>query len=87
MSSRSGAEVRDALFNGEAVTWGFNPKEKRVILTLPKSLGGETYTFCIAGSYTFRARPDVMVKTRPGFLASLKCHPAVRYLFGRNSAA
>lgn len=56
MSSRSGAEIRKALFNGEPVTWGFNPKEKRVVLTLPKNLGGQTYELCIAGSYTFVAR-------------------------------
>lgn len=53
MSSRSGAEVREALFNGQPVSWGFNPKEKRVILTFPKVLGGETYILCIAGYYTF----------------------------------
>jgi len=57
MSSRSGAEVRDALFNGRPVSWGFNPKERRVILTFPKVLGGETYVLCIAGYYTFVARP------------------------------
>jgi hypothetical protein len=57
MSSRSGAEVRDALLNGRPVSWGFNPKEKRVILTFPKVLGGETYVLCIAGYYTFVARP------------------------------
>ena len=39
------------------MSWGFNPKEKRVILTFPKALGGETYILCIAGSYTFVARP------------------------------
>jgi hypothetical protein len=57
MSSRSGAEVREALFNGQPVSWGFNPKEKRVVLTFPKALGGETYILCIAGYYTFVARP------------------------------
>ena len=56
MSSRSGAEVREALFNRKPVSWGFNPKEKRVILTFPKVLGGETYVLCIAGYYTFVAR-------------------------------
>jgi hypothetical protein len=63
MSSRSGAEVYDALLKGEPVSWGFNPKEKRVILTFPKMLGGETYILCIAGYYTFVARyieSDVM---------------------------
>jgi hypothetical protein len=35
------------------VSWGFNPQEKRVELTLPESLGGETQVLCIAGSYTF----------------------------------
>lgn len=55
MSSRSGAEVREALLRGEPVSWGFNPKEKRVDLTLPEALGGETYVLCIAGSYTLTA--------------------------------
>ena len=57
MSSRSGAEVRDALFNGRPISWGFNPEERRVILTFPKVLGGETYVLCIAGYYTFVGRP------------------------------
>jgi hypothetical protein len=56
MVSRSGDEVRDALFAGQSVSWGFNPKEKRVVLTLPSSLGGETHILCIAGHYTFTAR-------------------------------
>jgi hypothetical protein len=56
MSSRSGAEVYESLLKGEPVSWGFNPKEKRVILTFPKALGGETYILCIAGYYTFVAR-------------------------------
>jgi len=54
MSSRSGAEIHDALFNGAPVSWGFNPKERRVVLTLPELLGGRTHVLCIAGSYTFR---------------------------------
>jgi hypothetical protein len=76
VSSRSGAEIRKALFSGEPVTWGFNPKEKRVVLTLPKHLGGRTYELCIAGSYTFVARftgdgiPDTVSNdmTPDGFL-------------------
>lgn len=28
-----------------------------MVLTFPKALGGETYLLCIAGSYTFVARP------------------------------
>lgn len=60
MSSRSGAEIRDALFNGVPVSWGFNPKERRVVLTLPEILGGRTQVLCISGSYTFRiARPPI----------------------------
>ena len=55
MSSRSGAEVRDAFLSGEAISWGFNPKEKRVELTLPASLGGGTQVLCIAGFYTLKA--------------------------------
>jgi hypothetical protein len=37
------------------VSWGFNPKEKRVDLTLPQAFGGRTYELCIAGSYTLTA--------------------------------
>lgn len=43
----------EALLKGQPVSWGFNPQEKRVVLTLPESLGGETHVLCIAGSYTF----------------------------------
>jgi hypothetical protein len=56
VSSRSGAEVFDSLLKGEPVSWGFNPTEKRVVLTFPKFLGGETHILCIAGSYTFVGR-------------------------------
>jgi len=48
------------LFNGTPVTWGFNPKEKRIVLTLPEILGGQTHQLCIAGSYTFRMTPLAM---------------------------
>jgi len=34
------------------VSWGFNPQEKRVDLTLPQALGGTTSLLRIAGSYT-----------------------------------
>jgi hypothetical protein len=34
------------------VSWNFNPQEKRVELTLPDSLGGETHLVSLAGSYT-----------------------------------
>lgn len=57
MSSRSGAEVRDALMRGQPVSWGFNPKERRVVLKLPRAFGGEEHILCIAGHYTFVARP------------------------------
>ena len=53
MSARSGAEVFEALLRGQPVSWGFNPLEKRVLLTLPESLGGGTHVLCIAGHYTF----------------------------------
>ncbi|HYL99027.1 MAG TPA: hypothetical protein VEZ90_08750 [Blastocatellia bacterium] len=59
MSSRSGAEVRDALLNGQPVSWGFNPTEKRVVLTLPQALGGETHILCIKGFYTFTVPHEV----------------------------
>jgi len=55
VSSRSGAEIRQSLHDGQPVTWGFNPTEKRVVLTLPQKLGGRTQVLCIAGSYTFTA--------------------------------
>jgi hypothetical protein len=53
--------VRKALLSGTPVTWGFNPKEKRVELTLPESLGGGTHILCIAGSYTFTVAEPVPV--------------------------
>jgi hypothetical protein len=53
--SRSAVEIREALRNHEAVSWNFNPTEKRVVVTLPEALGGETHTLCLAGSYTFTA--------------------------------
>jgi len=88
MSSRSGAEVRDALFNGRPVSWGFNPKEKRVILTFPKVLGGETYVLCIAGYYTFVARP-----LERGFVPSVfsidllrRSACAIKQVFSRSTA-
>jgi len=59
MVSRSGDEIREALFSGKSVSWGFNPQEKRVVLKLPPSLGGETHILCIAGGYTFTARAPV----------------------------
>jgi len=52
-SGASGTEVFEALLSGQPVTWGFNPKERRIDLTLPESLGGATHVLCIAGSYTF----------------------------------
>jgi hypothetical protein len=66
MVSRSGGEVRDALFAGRPVSWGFNPQERRVVLTLPSSLGGETHILCIAGSYTFTARAGAQIKAAAG---------------------
>jgi hypothetical protein len=55
--SRSGEEIHAALLAGEPVSWNFNPTEKRVVLELPKSLGGESQLLCLAGSYTFTAVP------------------------------
>ena len=70
MSSRSGSEVREALFSGKSVSWGFNPHEKRVVLKLPPLLGGETQILCIAGGYTFTARtpiqPDELTEVQHG---------------------
>ena len=58
-----------------------------MVLTFPKSLGGETYVLCIAGSYTFVARPDKM-KVNTGVLAGLRRGAtAVRHLFRRSSTA
>jgi hypothetical protein len=53
--SRPAAEIQKALLAGEPVTWNFNPTEKRVILVLPDVLGGDSYSLCLAGSYTFTA--------------------------------
>jgi hypothetical protein len=66
MVSRSGDVVRDALLAGRPVSWGFNPLEKRVVLTLPSSLGGATHILCIAGSYTFTARSAAGVEAAAG---------------------
>jgi hypothetical protein len=48
----SGEQIREALRRGEPVSWNFNPDEKRVDLTLPQALGGETHVLCLDGSYT-----------------------------------
>lgn len=53
MGSRSGAQIRDDLANGEPVTWEFSPGEKRLSLSLPDELGGRTYEVCLQGGYTF----------------------------------
>jgi hypothetical protein len=58
MVARSGDEVREALRNGRPVSWGFNPTEKRVELTLPAALGGQTHILCIAGKYTLTLDND-----------------------------
>jgi len=51
--SRSGAEVREALENGAAVNWQFDPNERRLSFTLPKEFGGRTHEVCVTGGYTF----------------------------------
>jgi len=88
MSSRSGAEVREALFSGKPVSWGFNPKEKRVILTFPKALGGETYVLCISGYYTFVAQTPVKEFSPNLFSASFLRRGlcAVKQAFSRAAA-
>jgi len=53
MDSRSGANVRQALLNGEAVTWRFAPHQKRLMFTLPKTFGARTYEVRLNGGYTF----------------------------------
>jgi len=58
LNTQSGEEIRAALFDGQPVTWNFNPEEKRVDLTLPESLGGETQVLCLSGSYTFTIAPE-----------------------------
>jgi hypothetical protein len=45
-------EIKQALHDGTPVSWNFNPAEKRVAITLPTSLGGETHLVCLSGSYT-----------------------------------
>lgn len=55
----SGEEIKEALRDGKSVSWNFNPLEKRVELTLPAALGGETHLLSLAGSYTLTiANPD-----------------------------
>jgi hypothetical protein len=81
MSSRSGAEIREALAEGHAVSWGFNPQEKRVVLKLPSSLGGATHILCIAGSYTFTARRPAVEAAPPA------SHDAVNTATVTNDAA
>jgi hypothetical protein len=56
--SRSGEEIRKALRRGEPMTWMFNPTEKRVVLVMPESLGGQSHLLCLVGSYTFTAKPE-----------------------------
>jgi hypothetical protein len=51
----TGEEIREALRKGKEVSWNFNPAEKRVDLTLPESLGGQTHQLSLAGSYTLTA--------------------------------
>jgi hypothetical protein len=56
------------------------------VLTFPKALGGETYTLCIAGSYTFVARPpqdDILNLISSGVR---RCAAAVRHTFARSTA-
>lgn len=53
--SGSGEEIREALRNGKSVSWNFNPEEKRVEVTLPDALGGETHLLSLSGSYTLTA--------------------------------
>lgn len=57
MGSRSGAQIRDDLADGHAVSWQFNPEEKRLALSLPAELGGRTYEVCLRGGYTFVRLP------------------------------
>jgi hypothetical protein len=56
--SQSRDQIQMALCTGRAVSWGFNPTERRVDLTLPKALGGTSHVLCIAGSYTLTIDPD-----------------------------
>jgi hypothetical protein len=55
LGAGSGEEIRESLRNGKAVSWNFNPQEKRVELTLPEALGGETHLLSLSGSYTLTA--------------------------------
>jgi hypothetical protein len=56
--SQTRDQIQTALCAGRAVSWGFNPTERRIDLTLPKALGGTTHVLCIAGSYTLTIDPD-----------------------------
>jgi hypothetical protein len=51
--SRSGAEIREALTQGQAVSWHFTPDQKRLCFSLPQAFGGRSYEVCVKGGYTF----------------------------------
>jgi hypothetical protein len=36
----------------------FNPTERRGVLVMPASLGGQSHLLCLVGSYTFTAKPE-----------------------------
>jgi hypothetical protein len=56
-SSRSGAQIREALQNGEFISWRFTADEKRLSITLPQHFGGKTHELCLVGGYTFAPEP------------------------------
>ena len=51
--TRSGAEIRDALSDGESIGWKFTSNQRRLSLTLPKAFGGATHEVCLVGGYSF----------------------------------
>jgi len=70
--------VYEALLRGEPVSWGFNPQERRVVLTLPECFGGETHVLCIAGSYTFiLAEPEEAMVVLGKTIDAMESAPAM----------
>ena len=65
---RSGAEISAEFESGSPVSWRFNRDQARLLVTLPRDLGGRTYEMAFEGGYTFapvgRLQPLVRQRTR-----------------------
>ena len=53
MGPRSGAEIRAKFESGSPVSWRLNRDQARLLVTLPKHLGGWIYQVVLEGGYTF----------------------------------